>query len=66
MEYLLSKEIKPLFNTTELGAIAYRLDAIASQICHIADDQDDDELNALARKLWGAMDDLVAYGMAQQ
>ena len=50
---------------TELGAIAYRIDAIATSIHCLAVAYGIDEAHDLAAKLWGAMDDLVAYGLAK-
>jgi hypothetical protein len=49
-------------NVTELGAIAYRLDAIASELSEIARVHDYLGVQDLANRLWGAMDDLITYG----
>jgi len=52
-------EIEPLINAPEnvtpLGAIAYRVDAVAQRLADL-------EIEHEACILWGIVDDLVAYG----
>ena len=56
------RAIGPPYEATELGAIAFRLDAIAGDLAEKARVHGYIGIADLACKLWGAMDDLVAWG----
>jgi hypothetical protein len=51
-------------NVTPYGAIAYRLDDIASRLSQFGDRFGAPPVTDLACELWGVMDDLVALNQA--
>jgi hypothetical protein len=58
---------EPLFDSppgvTPYGAIAYRINDVATDLALHGDSVDDATVSDLARKLWGIVDDLVALNM---
>lgn len=50
-------------NVTELGAIAYRLDEIATKVHCLSVAYGAEAARDLACEVWKAMDDLVAFGL---